>query len=40
MTTSQSCHLIVDRTLRDDHRHVRDFIDAVFFRWEVFILYF
>ena len=31
MTTFRSCHLIVNRNLPDDRRHVRDFIDAEFF---------
>ena len=31
MTTFRSRHLIVNRTLADDRRHVRDFIDATFF---------
>ena len=33
MTKFQNCHLIVNRKLPDDHRHVRDFIDADFFSW-------
>ena len=40
MTTFRSCHPIVNRTLVNDHRHVRDFIDAEFFIGEVFLLYF
>ena len=31
MTTFRSCHLIVNRKLPDDRRHVHDFIDADFF---------
>ena len=31
MTKFWSCHLIVNRKLPDDRRHVRDFIDADFF---------
>ena len=33
MTTFRSCHLIVNRKLADDRRHVCDFKDADFFRW-------
>ena len=40
MTTFQSCHLIVNRKLPHDRRHVCDFIDADFFVGEVFLLYF
>ena len=40
MTTFQSCHLIVNRNIADDRRHVRDFIDTDFSHWEVFLLYF
>ena len=40
MTNFWSCHLIVNRKLADDRKHVRDFIDADFFVWEVFLLYF
>ena len=38
MTTFRSCHLIVNRTLVDDRRHVFDFIDTDFSHWEVFLL--
>ena len=31
MTTFWSCHLIVNKNLPDDCRHVRDFIDVDFF---------
>ena len=40
MTTVWSCHLIVNRTLPHDGRHVRDFIDADFFIGEVLVLQF
>ena len=41
MTTFESCYLIVDRQLADDHRHVLDFIDADFFSvGKVLLLYF
>ena len=33
MTTFLSCHLIVNRKLPDDRRHVSDFLDADSFRW-------
>ena len=33
MTTLRSCHLIVNRKLTDDHRHVHHFIDTDFFSW-------
>ena len=36
MTTFRSCHF----KNPDDCRYVRDFIDADFLRWEVFLLYF
>ena len=32
MTTFQSCHLIVNRNIADDRRHVRDFKDTDFSR--------
>ena len=38
MTTFWSCHLIVNRKLPDDGRHVRDFIFYRFFK--VFLLLF
>ena len=34
MTTFWSCHLIANRTLAGDGRHIRDFIDADFLYWE------
>ena len=33
MTTFWSCHLIVNKKLLDDRRHVHDFIDADYFCW-------
>ena len=40
MTTFQSCHLIVNIKLADDHRCVCDFIEADFFSiGEVFLLH-
>ena len=39
MTDFLSCHLIVNRKLTDDRRHVSDFIDADFFIADVFLLY-
>ena len=36
MTTFWSCHLIVDRKLPDYCKHIRDFIDADFYRWRGF----
>ena len=40
MTIFWSCHLIVNRKLADDCRHVRDFIDSDFFRWREVLFYF
>ena len=40
MTAFWSCHLMVDRKLADDRRHVGDFIDAEFLSWgSVYILF-
>ena len=33
MTTFRSCHLMINRKLSDDCRHVRDFMDADFLCW-------
>ena len=40
MTNFWSCHLIVDRKLADDRRHVHDFIDADLSRWGENLLHF
>ena len=40
MITFRSCHLIVNRTLPDDHRRVCDFIDNNSFRWGGISIYF
>ena len=37
MTTFRSCHLIVNRKLPDDCRHVRDFVEADLVVGEVFL---
>ena len=40
MTNFQSCHLTAHGKLTNDHGHVRNFIDAIFFIGEVFLPYF
>ena len=40
MTNVRNYHLIVDRKIHDNRRHVYDFIDADFSCWEIILLYF
>ena len=40
MTPFRSCHLIVNRKLVDDRRHLCDFIDTDFFIGKVLPIYF